>query len=151
MRKGPMQDRDDEGVADMRRAGAPAPPRDPEASSPRARVPDVVPAGWLDRLLVAVIDLPVLSGERPVVETLVDSVVDILQSYAVGVCLVADAGIGRHAQLVIKRLPEDAVERPAGIDPTRIFPGLAHEHVVAIPGGAMGSTMHIASDDHDLE
>ncbi len=51
----------------------------------------------------------------------------------------------------MKRLPEGVSERPAGVDPTRIFPGLAFEHVIPLPGSTTGSTMHIASDDHELD
>ncbi|HLK40358.1 MAG TPA: ATP-binding protein [Polyangiaceae bacterium] len=150
MRKGPMRNRGDVSAEDFDRAGGSAPPSDPEASSPRARVPDVVPISWLDRLLVAVLDLPLLKGERAVVEAVVDSVVEILPAYAVGVCLGADAGGGRHEQLVVKRQPPGTVDLVAGIDPTRIFPGFAHEYIVPVPS-ASGSTVHVASDDHELD
>jgi two-component system NtrC family sensor kinase len=151
MRKGPVRKRGDEGMADTGHASSPAPTSDPEASSPRARVPDVVPTGWLDRLLMVVLELPLLSGERAVVEAMVDSIAEILVSYAVGACLVAEPGTGRAEQLLVKRLPAGMIERPAGVDPTRVFPSLAYEYVVAIPGGATGSTMHIASDHHELD
>jgi signal transduction histidine kinase len=100
---------------------------------------------------MAVLELPLLSGERAVVEAMVDSIAEILVSYAVGACLVAEPGTGRAEQLLVKRLPDGTIERPAGVDPTRVFPSLAYEYVVAIPGGATGSTMHIASDHHELD
>ncbi len=37
------------------------------------------------------------------------------------------------------------------MDPTRIFAGLAHEYVVSIPRSATGSTLHVASDDDELD
>src|SRR5258708_37406686 len=131
MRKGPVRNRGDEGVAGMGHASSPAPASDPEASSPRARVPDVVPTGWLDRTLMVVLELPLLSGERAVVEAMVDSIAEILVSYAVGACLVAEPGPGRAEQLLVKRLPDGTIERPAGVDPTRVFPSMAYEYVVA--------------------
>src|SRR5260221_4847147 len=104
MRKSPMRNRDDEGTAEVSHASSPAPASDPEASSPRARVPDVVPTAWLDRLLVAVVELPLLSGERGVVKALVDSVADILPSYAIGACLVAEPGAGPGGQVALQLL-----------------------------------------------
>jgi signal transduction histidine kinase len=112
------------------------------------RVPDVVPTGWLDRLLLAVIDLPLTSGERAVVEAVVDAVGAILPSYAIGACLGPEAGSSEP--VVIKRSPARVVEESGELDPTRMFPGLAHEHVAPVPGSA-GSTLHVASDEHELE
>jgi two-component system, NtrC family, sensor kinase len=114
----------------------------------------VVPAAWLDRLLVATLDLPLLGGERAVVEALVDAVAAIVPGYAVGVCFVPQVpppGSGSREQSVIKRLPSRAIEVPAGIDPTRIFQGLTHEYVTPIPGSRPGSTLHVASNDDDLD
>jgi hypothetical protein len=142
MRKGPVRKRGDENVVDMGHASSPAPASDPEASSPRARVPDVVPTGWLDRLLMVVLELPLLSGERAVVEAMVDSIAEILVSYAVGACLVAEPGTGRAEQLLVKRLPDGRSAAAESI--RRVFsPTWLTEYVVAIPGDATGSTMHI--------
>jgi signal transduction histidine kinase len=133
-----------------------APISDREVSSSRARLLDVVPIAWIDQLLVAALDLPLASGEPAVVEALVNAVAAILPSYAVGACFIPDPDATARepvsrSSLVVKRLPEGIVERPAGSDPTRLFPGLGYEHVVAVPGGAAGSTLHLASDDHDLD
>ena len=151
MRKGPMRNRGDVSAEELDRSGGSAPPSDPEASSPRARVPDVVPVSWLDRLLVAVLELPTLRGERAVAEAMMDSLAEILPAYAMGVCLGADAGGGRHEQLVVKRQPPGTVDLVAGIDPTRIFPGFAYEYIVPLPPPVVGSTIHLASDDHELD
>jgi signal transduction histidine kinase len=43
------------------------------------------------------------------------------------------------------------VEPASGIDPTRIFPGLRHEHVVPVPGGTDDATLHVASEEDGLE
>jgi signal transduction histidine kinase len=126
----------------------PVPQSNTEVSSPRVRVPDVVPTGWLDRLLLAVIDLPLTSGERAVVEAVVDAVGAILPSYAIGACLGPEAGSSEP--VVIKRSPARVIEESGELDPTRMFPGLAHEHVAPVPGSA-GSTLHVASDEHELE
>jgi signal transduction histidine kinase len=110
----------------------------------------VLPAAWLDRLLAAVLDLPLPSGELAVVEAMVDALAAILPGYAVGACFVPEPGVGRREQRLVKRLPEGAVEAPSGVDPTRLFPGLAHEHVEAVARSTTGSTLHVASDDDDL-
>jgi signal transduction histidine kinase len=122
-----------------------------EVSEPHARVPDVIPASWLDRFLVAIVDLPLASGERAVVEAMVDALASILPGFAVGACFAPEPGAGRREQLVVKRLPEGCVEAPGGMDPTRIFPWMAHEHVAALTPSAGGSTLHVASDEDRLE
>jgi signal transduction histidine kinase len=126
------------------------PAHEAEGSSPHSRVPEAVPAGWIDRLLVAALDLPLAAGEGAVVEAMVDALSRILPDYAVGACFVPDASSPRIEQLVVKRLPEGAVEEPAGIDPTRVFPWLAREHVAPVAGSTTGSTLHVASDEDDL-
>jgi two-component system NtrC family sensor kinase len=154
IRKGSIRSRSGQGAAKASPSSSPAPPADNETSSARARIPDVVPAAWLDRLLVATLDLPLLGGERAVVEALVDAVAAIVPGYAVGVCFVPQVplpGSGSREQTVIKRLPSRAIEVPAGIDPTRIFQGLTHEYVTPIPGSRPGSTLHVASNDDDLD
>ncbi|HEX3770238.1 MAG TPA: ATP-binding protein [Polyangiaceae bacterium] len=122
---------------------------DYEVSSSRARLLDVVPIAWLDMLLAAVADLPLEEGEASVVEALIDSIAVILPTHAVGACFVPESEGSPRGSHVVKRLPEGLIERPAGTDPTRIFPGLAFEHVVAVPG--CGSTLHLASEDHELD
>jgi two-component system NtrC family sensor kinase len=154
MRKSTMLGRGD-GAA-IASAPSEAPISDREVSSSRARLLDVVPIAWIDQLLVAALDLPLSNGEPAVAEALVNSVAAILPSYAVGACFIADPDSASRdpasrGSLIVKRLPEGLVERPAGSDPTRIFPGLAYEHVVPVPGDAMGSTLHLASDDHELD
>jgi signal transduction histidine kinase len=148
MRKGTMLGRG-EGAAMVSAASEPS-LGDREVSSSRARLLDVVPIAWLDQLLVASLELPLSSGELAVVEALVDRVAAILPSYAVGACFIRDADIA-PAPMIVKRLPEGLLERPGGLDPTRVFSGLAYEHVVPIPGGSAGSTLHLASDDHELD
>jgi|CZKU01.1.fsa_nt_gi signal transduction histidine kinase len=154
MRKGPMSGRREQGAA-IASASTPAPSGDRigdyEGSSSRARLLDVVPIAWLDLLLLAVADLPLSKGEPAVVEAMVHSLAAILPTYAVGACFVAEPGAPVGGPREIKRLPEGMVEPPAGTDPTRIFPGLAYEHVATIPGSATGSTLHVASDDHELD
>jgi two-component system NtrC family sensor kinase len=150
MRKGTMR-----GLGEQSEAAAIAlgdtPMSEREVSSSRARILDVVPIAWLDQLLLAGLDLPLSSGEQAVVESLVNSVAAILPSYAVGACFVPQPGAVRKESTIVKRLPEDIVEHATGADPTRIFAGFLYEHVVIIPGSSTGSTLHLASDDHDLE
>ena len=152
MRKGTMLGRGD-GAA-IASTPSEAPTSDREVSSSRARLLDVVPIAWIDQLLVSALDLPLSAGEPAVVEALVDAVAAILPSYALGACFVPDHDGAREpssrTSLIVKRLPEGMVER-TGADPTRVFPGLAYEHVVPIPGSSSGSTLHLASDDHELD
>jgi two-component system NtrC family sensor kinase len=150
MRKVTMRGGGEHGAA-IASAPSDAPTSDREVSASRARLLDVVPIAWLDQLLVAVLDLPLPSGEAAVVEALVGSLAMILPAYAVGACFVPELGDASAGPLVVRRLPEGAIEAEAGADPTRIFPGHAYEHVVPLPGSNTGSTLHLASDDHELD
>jgi len=150
-RKGSVQGRDRAPAARPLRSSDAVPVADKARSATRPRIPDLVPAAWLDRLLAAVLDLPLPSGELAVVEAMVEAVAGILPGFAVGACFVPDPGAGRREQHVIRRLPEGPVEAPSGVDPTRVFPGFAHEHVASIPGSLTGSTLHVASDVDDLD
>jgi len=127
------------------RASGPV-PAGQEESAPHSRVPEPVPAAWLDRLLAAVLDLPLASGDRAVVTAMVDAVSAILPDYAVGACVVHE-----HGQVLVTRLPEGLAGSTAGVDPTRVFPGLAHEHVAPLAGTTTGSTFHVASNDDAFE
>jgi two-component system NtrC family sensor kinase len=121
-----------------------------EVSAPHARVPEPVPAAWLDRLLAAVLDLPLSSGERAVVTAMVDAVAAILPDHAVAACVVPEPGSMTHGQVVVKRIPEGLVASQPGVDPTRVFPGFTHEYVAPLPGSTTGSTFHVASNDDAL-
>jgi len=123
-------------------------PGEAEGSSARTRLLDDVPTLWLDQLLLAVLDLPTQGGEMAVAQSLLDSLARILPSYAVGICLAQDPGAG--APVVLRRVPAVMRERPVESNPARIFPGLEHEHVIAIPG-LEGSTLRLGSADADLE
>lgn len=150
MRKVTMRGRVEQGVA-IDNTPSEIPASDREVSSSRARLLDVVPIAWLDQLLVAVLELPLSSGEPAVVEALVNSVSAILPSYAVGACFVPEPAETPLGPCIVKRLPEGVVERSPGAYPTRIFAGLTYEHVVPVPGSSTGSTLHLASDDHELD
>ncbi len=107
-----------------------------------------VPAAWLDQLFAAVLALPLDEGPQAVVTALVDALAAILPAHAVGACYVPEPGASSQSQnqLVVTRLPAGAVASPPGIDPTRVFPGLKHEIVVAVRGSKTGSTLHLGSD-----
>jgi two-component system, NtrC family, sensor kinase len=150
MRKSPA--REENGERHMTRSARESqtlPAATQEISSQRARIPDVVPAAWIDQLFVAALDLPLASGERAVVEAMVDGLAAILPEYAVAACFAPEPGTGRREQLVVERLPR-GVQAPAGVDPTRVFPWLAHEHIAPVQGSTAGSTLHVASDEDDL-
>ena len=123
-------------------------PAEAEVSTARSRVIDDVPALWLDQLLVAVLDLPVASGPRAVLDSMLDSLASMLRTYAVGACLVRD--VDRGGSTILRRTPARMHGRVAGTDPARVFPGLEHEFVIPIPGPD-GSTLHLGSCDADMD
>jgi len=95
----------------------------------------------LERLLTLANDLPIDEGSDAVVRLWLDRVAELLPELALGVCIVDSS---RGEQLVDMRLP-DGVEPGAGHDPSRVFPGLAHEHVVRLAESLTGSTFHVGT------
>jgi two-component system NtrC family sensor kinase len=147
----------------------PAPASKTEVSSPRVLVPDALPTAWIDRLLVGVVDLPVTQGERVVVDTILDAVVAVLPSFAVGANVLAEGSASSEQRLVLRRAPGGGSDVPHGAssgngngaghgngsasalaEPGRIFAGASHEYVAPIPGFP-GSTLHLASDEIEIE
>jgi len=110
----------------------------------------------LDKLFVGLLDLPFSDGDAAAVQAFVDALGAALPAHAVGVCLVGAAvpsddaapSEPRPRQRVFVHL---GAGRARGVDPTRIFPGYAHERVFDLGGEAAGSTLHVASDDPRLE
>jgi two-component system NtrC family sensor kinase len=147
----PTHDRGARATAKAAATNEPGGPADHETSSARARIPNAIPHGWLDRLLSAVVDLPLLDGEPAVVEAAVDAVAGIIPGHAVGACFVRELRSGLREQLVVKRLPEGETEVQSDVDPARLFPGFDREYVTAIPDGPPGSTFHIASNDDSVD
>lgn len=113
-----------------------------------------VEAAWLDRLVVATCQMPVASGEAAVVEFLVHALSEIFPECGVGACFVpAPSSVSAPAlhpapPRLFKHVPEGEEERAVGMDPTRLFPGFPFERVLDVDGG---STIHLASDDPQLE
>jgi signal transduction histidine kinase len=122
-----------------------------EKSAQRPRVPDSPPARWLDELLVSSMQLPLCSGESAVYDSMVGALAGILPRYAVGACFAAEIERGIRGQVVVTRIADGPPSTPRGVDPTRIFPWLRREHVVPIPGTGHGATLHVASDEDDLD
>jgi signal transduction histidine kinase len=148
----PTQRTDDTRFASLERASDPAPVSDTELSLLRRRSTEAVPVAWLDRLLLAAVDLPVQAGERPVVEALLDALAAILPMYAVGACWHPEGSGARRERALARRVPAGgAIGRAASAHPTRLFEEWAHETVVPIASSAPGSTLHLASDDDDLD
>jgi C4-dicarboxylate-specific signal transduction histidine kinase len=116
----------------------------------------------IDRLFVALTELPYAEGDAAAVQAMVDAVAAILPGHAVGACLVGAAvpiedlmTAGRAVeQRVFQRVPahtDAGAARALGIDPTRLFPGYGFERVFEVGNGAAGSTLHLATDDPSLE
>lgn len=115
-----------------------------------------VEAVWLDRLVVAACEMPVAEGETAVVQFMVRSLGEIFPECGVGACLVppvhsaSSPEVGAPVeQQLFKYVPEGEEQRGEGMDPTRLFPGFAYERVLDVEPS--GSTMHLASDDPELE
>jgi signal transduction histidine kinase len=134
-------------VVQTERASDSGPFGTPEVSSSRPLL-DRVPGAWLNELLMVTADLPLSSGEGAVLEAIVQCLATILPSHAVGGSLVTERR--RARPLVVKRVPR-GWRREFGEAPGRIFDSLKHEYVASIPGGAMGSTLHLASDVDELD
>jgi signal transduction histidine kinase len=114
-----------------------------------------VEAAWLDRLLVAVCEMPVVSGEAAVVEYLVRALSQIFPDCGVGACFVpapssaSTPDIRPGEQRLFKYVPEGEEDRAVGMDPTRLFPGFRFERALDAEEGM--TTLHLASDDPQLE
>jgi signal transduction histidine kinase len=154
------------GTASKAAHSDPVPASKTEVSSPRVMVPDALPTAWIDRLLVGVVDLPVNQGERVVVDTILDAVVAVLPSYSVGANVLAQGSESLEQRLVLTRAPGEAAHHSNGngsgngaaygngdgdaSSERRIFAGALHEYVAPIPGFP-GSTLHVASDELEIE
>ncbi len=145
MRKRLTQRGAEGGAAKLDRPSEPAPASDGEHSEARPRLPDVVPTSWLDRLLVAAMDLPLASGERAVIEAVVEAVAGILPAYGVGVAWIPDPSAARRDRVLVRRVPAGMPERTPR-EAMRIFPGFAREYSSPLPGSTVGSALHVASD-----
>jgi two-component system NtrC family sensor kinase len=116
-----------------------------------------VPSLWIDRLLVATIELPYGEGQDAVVEALLTAISSIVPQHALGACFVkatGSASVGHEGsgQKTYQRVPHGARSHGAGVDATRLFPGFQHERVFEIVSSARaGSTLHVACDDDSLD
>jgi signal transduction histidine kinase len=133
-----------------------------------------VEAAWLDRLVVAVCEMPFASGEAAVVEFLVRALSEIFPDCGVGACFVpapistATPDLRPTEQRLFKYVPEGEEGRAVGMDPTRLFPGYQFERVLEVSGRLAttstgdrssveafmeegSTTLHLASDDPQLE
>jgi len=121
-----------------------------------SRVLDV-DAAYIDRLLVATVDLPIARGPSAVVEYLVRALGEIFPDFGIGACFVpppaSTTDVNRVAtpieQQIYKYTPEGDEARGQGVDPTRLFPGFAHERVLDVDDD--GTTLHLASDNGEIE
>jgi len=114
-----------------------------------------VEAAWLDRLVVAACEMPVASGQAAVVEFLVRALSEIFPDCGVGACFVPAevhiSGVVPAEQRLFKYIPEGEEARAVGMDPTRLFPGFRYERVLDVEEEGGSTTLHLASDDPQLE
>jgi two-component system NtrC family sensor kinase len=117
-----------------------APPAVP--STERLSLARHVPPDWLDRLLVTFAGISPAAPLDEAVGLLLSVARELLDDVGIGACIPGVSG----RQLVIRR-----AERPSHVgapDPSRLFPELSFERVLAIPGED-GATLHIAGADAD--
>jgi signal transduction histidine kinase len=105
--------------------------------------PPQLPPRWLERLFALWSDLPVSSGDRTVVQAVVDALASMFPDHAVGACLVPRGG-GAHEVIRATGLADEARS-----DPTRIFSAMTYERVLEFEPG--GSTLHVAAEDPACE
>jgi signal transduction histidine kinase len=141
-------------------AHVPSPSDAPAVPSTERVVSFHLPGQWLERLLTVLCQV---RGDAPVEESatqILAAAQDLLDDVALGVCIPraalprasGDAG-GREGSLpgsqppgqVVVRLARSRSIHPLDSDPTRLFPDLPFERVIAfLPEGA---TLHAATDD----
>jgi signal transduction histidine kinase len=112
-------------------------------SRPALSEPPQLPPRWLEKLLALWSGLPVSSGDRSVVQAVVDALASMLPDHAVGACLVPSGG-GAHEVIRAIGLADEARS-----DPTRIFSTMTYERVLEFEPG--GSTLHVAAEDPTCE
>jgi two-component system NtrC family sensor kinase len=123
-----------------------------------------VEAAWLDRLVVAACEMPVAEGESAIAQFMVRSLGEIFPECGVGACLVPPAPESAPSsapdmriapvpveQQLFKYVPDGQELRGVGMDPTRLFPGFLYERVLDVSSSLPGSTLHLASDDPQLD
>src|SRR5450432_4573024 len=96
---------------------------------------------WRDVLLRLSLSLPIDVELEQVTREFIDGLSTILPSAAIGACVVNSNGAG---PVVISRLPV-GMALGIGRDPTRLFPGFHDERIFELEDGAVGSTLHLAS------
>jgi two-component system, NtrC family, sensor kinase len=133
-------------------------PEDSERALRSARPSDPLPSGrrplfegthgesWVDDLLILAERLPIDCGVKRVVEECVDQAARLLPQCAIGAC-VADAS---GEPIVELRMPKHQ-HSSTSHDPTRLFPGFAYEKVFELGGDLVGATLHIASQNPNIE
>lgn len=95
---------------------------------------------WRDALLRLSLELPIDMGLQEMTRLFLDRLQPVLPTVALGVCVV---DLSDSEPILMVRLPSGfsvALDR----DPTRLFPKLPDEHVLALEEGVTGSTFHIA-------
>jgi signal transduction histidine kinase len=103
------------------------------------RTPETDP--WLDALLNLALELPHDVAPDEVAEHFVDRFVRVFPECAVGACIVDPDT--RECRTRV-RLPPGAPG--SGRDPTRLFPSLRAERILALKGEFNESTLHVATD-----
>jgi signal transduction histidine kinase len=139
-------------------------------STERVSVGHALPSGWIDRLLAVQCGVRAGAPLEDEVTRILAVVRDLLEDVAVGVCIPraraaatsmppsvsgydggrppmppGPAGAPRAESQLVIRFSDARSSRPVEPDPTRLFPELAYERVVAI-NAEEGSTLHVAAD-----
>jgi len=123
----------------------PGPPEagasEPVRSGRRRSSESPLAQSWRDVLLRLSLSLPIDVELEQLTREFADELSTILPNAAIGACVVSSDGSG---PVVVSRMPVGVV-LSVGRDPTRLFPGLHDERIFELEDGAVGSTLHLAS------
>jgi signal transduction histidine kinase len=133
-----------DGVRDL----TPYPPSLAAAGGSSARISTVtesvhVPALWLDRLLTLAHEVPLDQGEASLVRALVLGLGHVLPGVRVAIQL-APAQATTDVRRVLWTEPPKSDER---LRPERVFPDVAYERSVTLPGPVASGSLHFAADE----
>jgi signal transduction histidine kinase len=111
-----------------------------EHSASRTLRSEPEPNDWLDALLDMALTAPDTRNTSALVDVFLKQLAELIPECALGACIV-DPGTG--TSITYTRLPLGQTAEPLR-SPARLFPAYAAEHVVPLPVGEHGSTLHVA-------
>jgi two-component system, NtrC family, sensor kinase len=114
--------------------------------SEEAAGPGLLPEPWLDELLALAERLPIDRGVQRVVSECLEHAARLLPDCAIGACA-ADIG----GEPIIEFTLPSGTSPNKSHDPTRLFPDFAYERVFELGADLGGATLHIGSQNPNIE